>query len=183
MKILDVLTAPWAISPEKLTEIKAIYRTHFRGEKIDWKAMETKVGLVFSSIKDAPLYDTVEGVAVIDITGILTKSLSFFSFLFGGTSMRDVADAFIAAMTDEEITSIMLHIDSPGGTVDGTQELADLIFAARGQKPIMAYSDGQITSAAYWIGSAADAIYLSGDTVMAGSIGVVATHVGCIQTG
>jgi signal peptide peptidase SppA len=177
MKILDVLTAPWAISPEKLTEIKAIYRAHFKGEKIDWKAMEAKAGLINSSMKDAPLYDTVGDIAVLDVTGVLTKGMSFFSFLFGGTSMQHVADAFVAALADVEIKSIMLHIDSPGGTVDGTQELADLIFAARGQKPSVAYCDGQICSAAYWIGSAADSIYISGDTVMAGSIGVVATHV------
>ena len=34
-----------------------------------------------------------------------------------------------------------------------------------------------MASAAYWIGSAADEIYISGDTVNIGSIGVIATHV------
>jgi capsid assembly protease len=34
-----------------------------------------------------------------------------------------------------------------------------------------------MASAAYWIGSAADKIYISGDTVEVGSIGVVAAHV------
>lgn len=178
MKILDVLTSPWAIAPEKLAEIKSVYRAHFAGEKIDWKNIEAKIGL--SSVKrgkDAPLYEILDGVAVIEVMGVLTKGLSFFSFLFGGTSTRDVSVALAAALKDDAVKSIILHIDSPGGTVDGTQELAGEIFAARGKKPIAAYSDGQVTSAAYWIASAAEKVYLSGDTVVAGSIGVVATHV------
>lgn len=177
MKILDVLTAPWAIAPEKMEEIKAVYRAHFAGEKVDWRGIEAKAGIAPKRAKDAPLYEIRNGAAIIDVEGVLTKGFSFFSFLFGGTSMRDVSRAFAAALDDEAAEAIVLNIDSPGGTVDGTQELAGEIFAARGKKPIIAYSDGQVTSAAYWIASAADELYLSGDTVVAGSIGVVATHV------
>ena len=178
MKILDVLTSPWAIAPEKLAEIKSVYRAHFAGEKIDWKNIEAKIGLgSVKRAKDAPSYEITNGVAVIEVTGVLTKGLSFFSFLFGGTSTRDISNALTAALKDDAVKSIILHVDSPGGTVSGTQELAAEVFAARGQKPIAAYSDGQVTSAAYWIASAADKVYLAGDTVVAGSIGVVATHV------
>lgn len=177
MKILDVLTSPWAIAPEKLAEIKSIYRAHFAGEKIDWKNIEAKLGISSKRAKDAPLYRLQNGVAIIDVEGVLTKKLSFFSFLFGGTTTPEIAAALEAALADDATGSILLSIDSPGGTVDGTQELAEKIYAARGKKPIVAYSDGQVTSAAYWIASAADKVYLSGGTVVAGSIGVVATHV------
>jgi signal peptide peptidase SppA len=71
---------------------------------------------------------------------------------------------------------VLLYVDSPGGTVDGTQALADLIFNARGKKPIVAIADGMAASAAYWIGSAADKFFISGDTTLTGSIGVVAQH-------
>ena len=43
-------------------------------------------------------------------------------------------------------------------------------------KPIVAVSDAVMASAAYWIGSAANAVFISGRTVNVGSIGVVATH-------
>jgi signal peptide peptidase SppA len=169
MKILDVLTSAWSIRPEKMAEIRNIYHAHLRGPKIDWKDMQAAVGLPIDPRENEKSYQYMKGV--------LTKGLSFFSFLFGGASMKQIAIAFQAALDDPLVKSILLDVDSPGGTVDGTEELAEAIFQARGQKPIIAYSDGMMASGAYWIASAADKIYISGDTVMVGSIGVVATHV------
>lgn len=125
---------------------------------------------------DFQLYSVKNGFAVIPLTGVLTKDVSEYAWFTGGTSMRQSGNAFSAAISDADIKGILLYIDSPGGTVDGTEGLAKLIYDARGKKPIYAFSDGQICSAAYWIGAAADKIFLSGNTVQAGSIGVVATH-------
>jgi capsid assembly protease len=176
MKILDVLSSPWSICPEKMAEIRNIYHAHLRGPKIDWKDMEARVGLSLVG-KPEELYQNMAGVAVIPVKGVLTKGMSFFSFLFGGSSMKQIGIAFQAALDDTAVKSILLDVDSPGGTVDGTEELAQAIFQARGQKPIAAYTDGMMASGAYWIASAADEIFISGDTVQVGSIGVVATHV------
>ena len=44
MQITDIITAPWAIVPEKLFEIQAIYATHACGEKIDISAVEARLG-------------------------------------------------------------------------------------------------------------------------------------------
>lgn len=177
MKILDVLFSPWAIGPNKLAEIIGIYRAHLHGEKIDWKAMEARVGLSFHEDPKKTLYYVTNGTAVIPVKGVLTKGMSFFSFLFGGSSMRYIGDAVKAAAEDSEVKTILLDVDSPGGTVDGTEELAEIVFAAREKKKVIAYTDGMMASAAYWIASAADKIYISGDTVEVGSIGVVATHI------
>jgi len=122
-------------------------------------------------------YDVINGVAVIDITGVLTKGLTFFSFLFGGSSMQQIAAAYLTAIADPQVNSVLLAIDSPGGTVDGTQDLANIIYSGKKGKPVFAYSDGMVCSAAYWIASAADKIFISGDTIQVGSIGVVAAHV------
>lgn len=176
MKLLDVLTSPWSICPEKLAEIRNIYQAHMRGPKIDWKAIEAQV-LLLSGDKPEEQYQVMNGVAVIPVKGVLTKGMSFFSFLFGGSSMKQIGMAFDAALNDPLVKSILLDIDSPGGTVDGTDELAQQIYQARGRKPIIAYSDGTMTSAAFWLASAADYVYISGDTVQTGSISVVATHI------
>lgn len=90
--------------------------------------------------------------------------------------MQLIERDFNAALADPQARSIILAIDSPGGTVDGTQELGNLIYRNRGAKRIVAYADSLMGSAAYWIGSAADEIIMSGDTTQVGSIGVVATH-------
>lgn len=157
---------PWAIVPERLAEMKASYDAAIAANAF---LKMTDTGKV-----DDPGYENLGGVAVIPVLGVLTKNPEAWE---DGTAMNEVKAAFRAAIDDPSVHSIVLHIDSPGGTVDGTQELASVISSARGKKPITAYSDGMMASAAYWIGSAADKIYISGDTVAVGSIGVVAAHV------
>ena len=174
MRLVDILTSPWAIRPEKLLEIQAIYRTHLRGEKIDLGALEAKLGKPLAN--DPKPYEVVNGVAVIELEGIIAKRMSLFTKISGGISTYHVQQQFAAAMADRKVRGVLLNIDSPGGGVDGTAELAAMIHAARGEKPIVSWTDGMMASAAYWIGSAADAVYISGDTADVGSIGVVASH-------
>ena len=178
MKLLDIMTSPWMIVPEKLNEIRALYEAHMRGDKIDIKGITAKVELAAKSKSTGEKdYDVINGAAIIPIMDVITKYQSFWSFFFGGTSSMEVARLFKAAMDDPSVDSIILNIDSPGGTVDGTQELAELIYSFRGRKPIVAYTDGMMASAAYYIGAPADAIYISGDMPPVGSIGVVTSHI------
>jgi capsid assembly protease len=161
-----VFSQPWAIVPERLAELKAAYDAAGPSEAC--------LNLSAKNIDEQQGYDNHGGVAVVHLDGVLTKSGDFW---YDGTAMNEVKGAIRSALDDPSVHSIVLHIDSPGGTVDGTQGLASAISSARGEKPITAYSDGMMASAAYWIGSAADKIYISGDTVEVGSIGVVAAHV------
>jgi signal peptide peptidase SppA len=174
MRLIDVLTSPWAIVPEKLIEIQEIYRTHLRGEKIDLSVIEAQLGRPLAN--EPKPYEVVNGIAVIEAEGIIAKRMSMFQRISGGVSTYHVQAQFSDAMADPKVRGILLSIDSPGGGVDGTPELANMIHSARGEKPIVAWTDGMMTSAAYWIGAAADAVYISGDTVQVGSIGVVAAH-------
>lgn len=115
-------------------------------------------------------------VAVIPVTGMITQRPTLFSALFGGTSTVALADAVEAAVADTAVASIVLAFDSPGGTVTGVTEASARIRAARGAKPIIAIADPQAASAAYWLASAADSIYIT-PSGMAGSIGVYTEHV------
>jgi capsid assembly protease len=174
MKLLDVITAPWAIEPAKLLEIQAIYATHLRGEKIDVAAVEARIG---RSLANEPKpYQVVDGVAIVGLEGVIAKRANLFSQISGGTSSQIVAREVQAALADDAVHSIILAIDSPGGTVDGTQALAQIVRGGKASKPIVALADGTIASAAYWIGSAAEAIYITDGTTNVGSIGVIATH-------
>lgn len=174
MKILDILSAPWAIDPTKLLEIQAIYATHMRGDKIDIASVEARLGRPLAN--EPKPYEIVDGVAIIPIEGVLAKRMNLFSQISGGTSSQLAASNLRTALDDPAVHSIILSIDSPGGTVDGTQSLADAVFAARDVKPIVAFADGVMASAAYWIGAAAQAVYIAEVTTVVGSIGVVTTH-------
>jgi signal peptide peptidase SppA len=175
MNILDILTSPWAIQPEKLLEIQAIYATYMRGDPIDIEAVEKRLGRPLAN-EHAP-YVNRDGVAVIQMHGIIAKRMNLFSQISGGVSTELAAQDLAAAINDPAVHSIILHMDSPGGTADGTQALARTIMAARDSgKQIAALADGTMASAAYWIGSAAHQVFMSDGTTQVGSIGVVASH-------
>lgn len=174
MKLLDIVTGPWAIQPEKLLEIQAIYRTHLRGEKIDIEAVEKRIGRPLNN--EPKGYEIRDGVAVLSMSGVLAKKMNLFSSISGGASYELVARDFNQALADPAVEAIALVIDSPGGSVDGVQQLGDAVFAARGVKPVGAFADGTMASAAYWIGAQADVVMAASDTTQVGSIGVVAAH-------
>ena len=174
MRILDILNAPWALAEARLQEIREIYYAHTRREKLDLKAWEAASGRP-SGAERQP-YQVVDGVAIIPIQGVITKANSAWNAFCGMTSSQLLQQDLQAALNDYGVHSILLQIDSPGGMVDGTQELAQAVFAARAQKHIVALADGCMCSAAYWVGAAAEQIYITSDTTEVGSIGVVAAH-------
>ncbi len=174
MRIVDVLYAPWAILPDKLLEIREVYLTHLRGEKVDIDAIETRLGQALNNQPKG--FEVINGVAVLPVDGIIAKRMNLFTRISGGTSTQLLEHNFLQALGDPAVHSIILRIDSAGGQVDGTFELARTIRETRGRKPVVALGDSMMASAAYWIGSAADRVFITGETTTVGSIGVVATH-------
>jgi ClpP class serine protease len=128
MKLLDIITAPWAIQPDKLLELQSIYATHLRGEKIDIAAIEQRLGRPLAN--EPKGYDIVDGVAVLPIEGVSARKMNLLSQVSGGVSTELIGRDLRAALNDQAVHSIILAIDSPGGTVDGTQALASLVRQA-----------------------------------------------------
>lgn len=113
-------------------------------------------------------FQRVGRTAIIQISGAMTKGRSKFS----GTSSLDVRRQVRSAASDSTIDAIMLHVDSPGGTVAGTADLADDVARAAASKPLAAHIDDLGASAAYWIASQAATVSAS-KTSEIGSIGTV----------
>jgi signal peptide peptidase SppA len=111
----------------------------------------------------------VEGVAVIPVMGTLMLRAGTMDKQSGMADYLDIREAIKTAELDERVSAIMLHIDSPGGMCMGCEETAAAFKMA--EKPTIAYTDGMMDSAAYWIGSQADVVYMS-PSARAGSIGV-----------
>lgn len=175
MKLLDVLTAPWAIEPAKLLEIQAIYATHLRGEKIDIAAVEARLGRPLAN-EPAP-YVVQDGVAILSVDGVMAKKMNLFSQISGGFSTALGIRDLRLAEADPSVHSIIQVYDTPGGTVDGTQAFANVISQVGQVKPIICLADGWMASAGVWAGTAAAQVYIADTTTQVGSIGVVAQHV------
>lgn len=162
---------PWAIKPMMLQHLANAYASSVReGRFLSVRSTEP-------TVPSSSGYDLRDGVAVIRLNGVLLRREPSWSGLFDVTSTAQVSKVLRLALSDSSVRAIVLVVHSPGGAVDGTQELARQVYAARRTKPIVAYAEGLMASAAYWIGAAADQVFISSDTTELGSIGVVATHV------
>lgn len=114
-------------------------------------------------------------VAVIPIYGVLEHRASLWTMIFGGTSYTAIQAQVRAAVAAPDVGSIVLHIDSPGGSVAGLAETAAEILAARDNKKVIAVADTLCASAAYWLGSQASEIVVT-PSAEVGSIGVITAH-------
>jgi len=120
-------------------------------------------------------FATVDGVAVIEISGVLVHRGAWIGQSSGQTSYEGIAAQITAAASDPAVLGIALEIDSFGGEVAGVFDLADAIRAARAAKPVWAFVAEHAFSAGYALGSQADRIILP-RTGAVGSIGVVVMH-------
>ena len=118
-----------------------------------------------------------DGVATISIKGPLTNDGdAIWNEWMGMTGYPEIRDAMISAATDTSVQHIILDIDSGGGAVSGVDDTAKLIRLVNDNvKPVTAFTDGSMYSAAYWLGSSAGQVFASKAAGM-GSIGVIATH-------
>ena len=175
MNLIDFLTSPWAIMPEKLLELQAVYAAHFRGDKIDIAAIEARLGRPLSN--DQQEYTMQDGgIAVLSISGVISNKANMFTRVSGGASAQLLTKQITSMRADPRVKGVVLDFDTPGGSVFGIPAMGAEIRALAGEKPTVSVSTGMMASAGYWTGSAANAVYISGETDYIGSIGVVATH-------
>lgn len=154
---------PWAIDPPWIDEMLARIEV---GQALADPAA-ARVQRPAASMRGA--------VAVVPVNGVLTQKGSVWQAIFGGTSCDAVSAMISDALADPSVGSILLDINSPGGSVFGVSELASKIMDARATKPIYGIANSMAASAAYWIGSACTELMVTpGGQV--GSIGVFVTH-------
>ena len=130
----------------------------------------------YSGQTDYKTYDvTYHGnVGIIHISGIISRHTDMFAQFFGlgSASVENIAKDFQSLLDNEEVKSIILDFDTPGGAITGVNELSEIIYNARGIKPIKAYVTGLACSAGYFLASACDEIIID-EMGQVGSIGVM----------
>jgi len=123
-------------------------------------------------------YRLQDGVAVIDIAGLLANEPSLFdAILFGATAYGDILAEVEQGIADPEVRAVLLRVNSPGGDSENAFETAAVLAELARQKPIWAVADNSMFSAAYLLATAAERIYVPEFTGGVGSIGIYAEHV------
>ena len=155
---------PWLITLEAYRELcTGNFQSPVQRNSVDEKAQP---------------YELREGLATVRIHGTMLRQLSprqkSIASICGVRlcSMEETASALLQAAADPAVHTILLDIDSPGGTVNGTPELAQVVRTVAKNKHVYAFTAGQCCSAAYWVASQADVIYAAPSATV-GSIGVI----------
>lgn len=168
MALQFLASQAWALPPTMLADMEAIARRELKSGSLE--ALTAQDG---ESLKAAPAVELRDGVAMIKVRGVVSRYASWMHEICGGTSTEALAKSLSASIEDQKVRAVVLWIDSPGGQVNGLNELAEMIYAARDRKKIVAYVGGQACSAAYWLASACSEVVIDA-TAELGSVGTVA---------
>ena len=117
--------------------------------------------------------DNSDKIAIIPIEGIIVPQETTLSFYQKGISSSTIIEFLNTAVKSENVKGIILEINSPGGTVVASKEIADMV--KNSPKPVVALIKDVGASGAYWIASAADKI-VADPLSITGSIGVIASY-------
>lgn len=180
-----VNSAPWAMTEQVIDQMRSVLVRHASGDKLppeavheifaarDSKTMEMTAHLAISSgIRESESgYDIIGSVARIVIGGVIAPRSSMVNGMSKprGTSVDLLRAQLEEALADDRVGSILFHVESPGGYVQGIAGLAEEIRNAG--KPTAAFAEGLCASAALWLASQANEFQATRDTLI-GSIGV-----------
>lgn len=119
-------------------------------------------------------------VLLLDIDDVITESDRPGPLGLGGreSTVARVREQLDIARDDPEVKGLLLRIQSPGGTVTGSDVVYHEILRFKKDRsvPVVAQLMGTATSGAYYVAMSADSVYAHPTTVT-GSIGVILSSV------
>lgn len=163
----ELYCEPAMITPDFHRVICGIVRDHISGAAHQPGGCHAQHG---GEQSDPVQTRLVGDIAVVQAFGPMIMRPGFFERVsMGVTGTDEIAEEMSDMDADPHVGGVLLHIDSPGGSAYGVPELAAQIQAM--SKPVVAYTDRIMASAAYYIAAGSSAIYASPSAVV-GSIGV-----------
>ncbi|MGL4233422.1 MAG: S49 family peptidase, partial [Casimicrobium sp.] len=162
----------FAISDAGMTRIEAILEARERGLPGDTALAAEIRAARAEQMQVAQNAGRASKVAVISMHGPIAHRAGGSLKTSGMVSPQQFAYHMYALADDPEFASIVIDVDSPGGTVAGIPEAAAAVKYAALKKPVVAIANEQMTSAAYWIASHATRVMATPGAIV-GSIGVI----------
>ena len=155
------------------------YLSRVSGMDMSMDAKISDMGEMLSAIfGQKPSLKKFPPFAVIPIKGIIGRDVSMLESLCGCCDINDVEEMLEDCERDASIKTIILEIDSPGGTSVGVPELANRIKNC--SKEVISFTSSECCSAAYWLGSQASSFYATPSSSI-GSVGVYIAYPECSE--
>ena len=112
-------------------------------------------------------------ILIIQIRGVISSQNSDVPFSSAEVNPDNIINSIKKADEQNNIKAVILEINSPGGTVLASKEIADAVKKL--DKPKVALIRDVGASGAYWIASSADKI-VADELSITGSIGVISSY-------
>lgn len=170
--ITKIGQTPWLITPEGLQLVLDIIESRINNGPLDDREFQMRVN---GHDGGDQISQIVNGVGILPIQGPIFGKSNLMTQMSGATSLEMLQSEFRALMSDNKVHSVLLDVDSPGGTSDLVKEFADELYAARDNKPVYSIANTLSGSAAYYLMSQATASYAT-PSALVGSIGVYTVH-------
>jgi len=113
-------------------------------------------------------------VGVLNIHGTISQFHDIFMQFFGGVGLDRLTEDLTSLENNPTISTIVLDVQSGGGSIFGLQKFAQRIRDSK--KATITITSNVMASAAFYIGSAADKIFVTDDMTHIGSVGVLIEH-------
>ncbi|MBI2526759.1 MAG: S49 family peptidase [Candidatus Rokubacteria bacterium] len=173
--LAEVLSMPWAIHRDMLAQLAGILALRAAGKRLTDEEIEARIAPGQERAAGRGARGQVGAIAVMPIVGLLLPRAEALSQTSGAVSTQELVAQFQQLVANESVGAIILDMDSAGGSVGGVAEFADAVFQARAVKPVVAFANPMMASAAYWIGASASELVVA-PSALVGSIGVYAAH-------
>lgn len=170
----SLLSGKWFIEPSLVSSMFPLLQSVIAGTITASTPIAnqiiTNTGAVVLGSKDTPNPSAADKyVAVVGLKNPIYK----YNQECGPRGTKHAQAVVQFYMNDPFCAGVVLDIDSGGGQVSGTPEFHDFLKEAGKKKPIHAYTDGYMCSAAYYIGSAANEVFANKRADAIGSIGTM----------
>jgi signal peptide peptidase SppA len=128
---------------------------------------------------EKPVLEKFPPFAVVPVKGMISKGLTELESLCGACDVHDIEEMLEECEKDDSIKTIILDVDSPGGTSVGVLELSNRIKNC--SKEVISFTSSECCSAAYWLASQASAGFYATPSSCVGSIGVYIAYPDCSE--
>lgn len=112
-------------------------------------------------------------VALIELSGTITdEGVRGILGTSGGGGARGFIQNVEKARKDPTVKSVVIRVNSPGGSAAASQEMYQAVRRLRQEKPVICSMGDVAASGGYYVAAACNRIYANGST-LTGSIGVI----------
>lgn len=161
----------WAMEEGALNKLQARYLLEMKENFVNMKAEHFNLDVFDDELTNGH----IEGeVGILNIHGTISQFHDIFMQFFGGVGLDRLTEDFESLEKNPAVSTIVLDIQSGGGSIFGVQKFTELVRNSK--KATITITPNIMASAAFYIGSAADKIFVTDDMTHVGSVGVLIEH-------